>query len=144
MFESGVYDKGKLDIVSMYTNLMEEGFPRDVGAVITFLGIIREVGKNEKHVAKLEMESYKEHANKAMNNICDEVKAKHGLAMVRVYHLLGEFGIGEPVVFVVAAGRSRDETFNGIQEVIKRYKTEPALWKKEVYVDGSQEWLSGA
>lgn len=144
MLEPGVYAKGKLDINDIYKGLLEEGFPRTVGAVITFLGIIREVGHDEKQVSMLEMESYEEHANKAIKKLCEELEEKHGLTMVRVYHLLGQFDIGDPVVFVVSAGKGREETFAGIQEAIKRYKTEPALWKKEIYVDGSHEWLSGA
>ena len=61
-----------------------------------------------------------------------------------LYHFIGEFAIGEPIVFVIAGGRHRDETIKAVQEVIIRYKKEPALWKKEVYIDGTHEWLSGA
>ena len=144
MLEPGIYTKGKLDVVTVYRNLLTEGFQKNIGAVITFLGIVRETGKNEKQVSNLEMESYEEHANKSMKKICEEVKKKYNLSMIVVYHMLGEFQVGEPVVFVIAAGKKRDEAFAGIQEAIKRYKTEPALWKKEVYIDGLHEWLSGA
>jgi molybdopterin synthase catalytic subunit len=48
------------------------------------------------------------------------------------------------VVVAAAAGTGRDETFAGLRKAVERYKREPALFKKEVYVDGTEAWLEGA
>ena len=64
------------------------------------------------------------------------------MSFVRIYHLMGEFMVGEPLVFVVVGGRTRRNVFSALQEAVERYKREPALFKKEVYVDGSHEWIS--
>jgi molybdopterin synthase catalytic subunit len=48
------------------------------------------------------------------------------------------------VVFVLVAGVNRKEVFPALQEAVERYKREPALWKREVYVDGTQEWIAHA
>ncbi|MBI4257793.1 MAG: molybdenum cofactor biosynthesis protein MoaE [Thaumarchaeota archaeon] len=141
--KAGVYPKGSADFISLYRMLLE-GLPGDVGAFATFVGIVKNVGKDGKGVAQLEMQSYEEHANKVMQKICDETEKKYELNLVRIYHLIGEFDIGEGVVFVAAAGRSRDAVFAGLREAVERYKSEPALFKKELYVDGSHEWIRHA
>lgn len=58
-----------------------------------------------------------------------------------IYHLIGEFQIGEPIVLVAVGGPRRENVFSAMKESVKRYKTEPALFKKEVYIDGSHEWV---
>ena len=116
--------------------------PPDVGAVSTFLGVTKSGGLGGKEVTTLEIESYVEHANKAVQRIGKEVEEKYGLSLVRIYHLIGEFKVGDPIVLVVAAGQSRSGVFSALQEAVERYKTEPALFKKEVYLDGSHRWIS--
>lgn len=144
MLQPGVYKKGNLNFGRIFTQILSGDLPEDVGAVATFTGITRIVGKGEKEVSRLEMQSYEEHANKTIRKICEEVKSKYHLALVRVYHLIGKFKVGSPVVFVVVAGRYRREVFPALRETVERYKTEPAIFKKEVYVGGAYEWLEGA
>ncbi len=143
MIEAGVYSKESIDFNSIYRELLV-GLPRDVGAVATFMGIVKNIGKEDKDVVQLEMQSYEEHANRVIRQICTETEEKYGLVFVRIYHLMGEFGVGESVVFVAAAGRTRDSVFRGLREAVERYKSEPALFKKELYADGSHDWIRHA
>lgn len=141
---SGVYEKGRLDlgdVINAVLGLVSDG---SVGAVSFFLGITKKAGRGEKDVMLLEMESYVEHANKSLSKICEETKEKYGLTFVGIWHLIGRFELGEPIVLVAVAGASRDGVFQGLREAVERYKREPALFKKEVYVDGSYKWLEGA
>ncbi|MEM3437489.1 MAG: molybdenum cofactor biosynthesis protein MoaE [Nitrososphaerales archaeon] len=141
MIESGIYDKGKIEITSVINDLLSD-LPKDSGAVMIFIGIVREVGKDDKKVIRLEIESYDEHANLAIKKISNEIQEKYGLSLVKIYHFKGLFNIGEPLVLVIVAGRSRKQTFPALQEAIERYKKEPAMWKKEVYIDGNWSWIS--
>ena len=43
---------------------------------------------------------------------------------------------------VAVAGRSRKEVYPALREAVERYKHEPALFKKEVYVDGTYSWIT--
>lgn len=140
----GVYVKGEVDFRKLFDLVLNFVSDGSCGAASFFVGIVKERGRGNHAVTNLVMESYEEHANRALKRICDEVKAEYGLRFVGVWHLLGIFGIGEPVVFVAAAGESRDEVFRGLRTAVERYKREPALFKKEVYVDGSAAWLEGA
>lgn len=143
MKESGVYPQGSLDFTSLYNELLVEDLPKDTGVILTFLGVTRDVGKEEKAVVRLEMQSYEEHASGEIRRICDEVKEKYSMNLVKIYHLIGEFKVGEPIIFAAVAGKSRDKALSALKEAVERYKTEPALWKREFYSDGRFEWLSG-
>ncbi|MCP8322452.1 MAG: molybdenum cofactor biosynthesis protein MoaE [archaeon] len=141
MIESGVYDKGEMEIASVIRDLLSN-LPKNAGAIMIFIGVVREVGKDDKKVIRLEIESYNEHADLAIKKISDEIKDKYGLSLARIYHFKGSFSIGEPLVLVIVVGKSRKQTFPALQEVIERYKKEPAMWKKEVYINESWEWMS--
>jgi len=141
MIESGVYDKGEIEIASVISDLLSN-LPKNAGAVMIFIGFVREVGKDDKKVIRLEIESYDEHADLAIKKISNEIRDKYGLSLARIYHFKGSFSIGEPLVLVIVTGKSRKQTFPALQEAIERYKKEAAMWKKEVYIDESWAWIS--
>lgn len=140
MIESGIYDKGRIKIASVISDLLSN-LPKDAGALMLFIGVVREVGKCDKKVRKLEIESYDEHANSAIKKISDEIRNKYELSLARIYHFKGSFNVGEPLVLVIVVGKSRKQAYPALQEAIERYKKEPAMWKKEVYIDGSWAWI---
>ncbi|MEM2955633.1 MAG: molybdenum cofactor biosynthesis protein MoaE, partial [Nitrososphaerales archaeon] len=76
MIESGIYDKEKIEIASVISDLLSN-LPKDAGAVMVFIGVVREVGKDDKKVRRLEIESYDEHANSAIKKISDEIRNKY-------------------------------------------------------------------
>jgi molybdopterin synthase catalytic subunit len=43
---------------------------------------------------------------------------------------------------VMVVGRSRTNVFPALEEAIHRYKTEPAIWKKEIYDGGKSKWVN--
>ncbi len=138
---SGVYEKGDLDLVKELSEIVSSDFSGKVGAFLVFMGVVRGDGKESKQVAKLEMESYEEHANNKIKEICTEVKKKYGVELVSIQHLLGQFNVGEPVVLVIVAGARREKVFLAMEESVRRYKSEPALFKKEIYLDGKHDWI---
>ncbi len=144
MLKPGVYEKDKINLADIMNELLETKQPEDVGAVLTFQGITRRSGADDKVVKMIEMESYEEPANKMIQKICEEVEKKYSANLVLIYHLIGKFKVGEPLVFVVVTGKTRSKSIPALEEAIHRYKTEPALWKKEIDRDGSNQWISQA
>jgi molybdopterin synthase catalytic subunit len=88
------------------------------------------------------IESYEKHANGVLQKICQEVKEKYSLTDILIVHGVGSFSAGEPVVMVLVASPRRKFGFQALTEAVERYKKEPALFKKEIYKDGSSEWIS--
>ncbi|MEM3401525.1 MAG: molybdenum cofactor biosynthesis protein MoaE [Nitrososphaerota archaeon] len=138
----GVYKKEELDLWKLLPSMQDMFSDGGSGAVVSFLGIVKSIGNNDKRVEYLEIEAYDRHANPVIQAICEETKEKFNLEFVGIWHLKGSFKVGEPLVLVVIAGKSREEVFPALEEAVRRYKTEPALFKKEVYEDGTYAWLS--
>ena len=130
--------------MKIFNQIIAGGLSDEVGAVGIFLGVTKKVGLEDKEVSLLTMESYEDHANPAILNICSELEKKCRVSFVRVYHLVGDFRVGEPIVFVAVGGEHRDDVFLALREAVERYKSEPALFKKEVYVNGSHSWIGHA
>jgi molybdopterin synthase catalytic subunit len=88
------------------------------------------------------IESYEKHANAMLEEICKQVKKKYSLSDILIVHGLGSFSAGEPVVMVLVASPRRKQGFEALRDAVERYKKEPALFKKEVYSNGSSSWIS--
>lgn len=143
MLDAGVYSKDEFNVFNALTEFMRRLTP-DVGAVATFIGVAKSSSELGKEVTEVEVESYVEHATPTIQKICREVQEKHQAGCVLIYHLIGRFKVGEPLVLVLVSGRSRRNVFPALEEAVERYKREPALFKKEIFADGSSRWVSHA
>lgn len=139
--KSGVYPKGSIDFAKVYSEFIA-GLPPNTGSVTNFLGVSRlESYDGKKKIRYLIMESYEAHANRVLLEICKELKKKYKLSDILIVHALGKFKPGEPVVMVAIASPRRVQSFQSLEEAVERYKREPALFKQEIYVDGSSAWI---
>jgi molybdopterin synthase catalytic subunit len=55
---------------------------------------------------------------------------------VQIHHLLGEFDVGEDLVYVMVAGSHRKQVFPVLEEAVERYKKEAPIFKKELITTG--------
>jgi MoaE-MoaD fusion protein len=97
---------------------------RRAGAVVTFLGVTREV-------AELEYEAYAEMAERQIARIVTEAIERHGLCAAAAEHRIGTVPLSEPSVAVAASAPHRAEAFAGAREIIDRIKATVPIWKKE-------------
>ncbi len=139
---SGVYPKEELDFASVNKQFIEN-LPRNTGSVLSFLGVARlESADGTRKIQSLVIESYERHANSVLQKIAEESRKKYSLTDILIVHGLGSFAAGELVVLVLVASSRRKLGFNALRDVVERYKKEPALFKKEVYPDGTSSWIS--
>jgi molybdopterin synthase catalytic subunit len=110
------------------------GFQK-VGAVAVFTGVVRGESDDGTRVEKLMLEAYEEKANEVLKRICDDLRRRSGIVEVQIHHLLGEFGVGEDVVYVLVAGSHREDVFRVLEEAVERYKKEAPIFKKEYGMD---------
>ena len=138
---SGIYRKGSLK----YNKLMDivlELAKGPSGAVATYIGLVKSPGLKNKEVKELMIETYPQYSDKMLLLICDEITKKYKLELAVIYHFEGSFRVGETLVMVIVVGRSRANVFPALEEAIHRYKTEPAIWKKEIYGGGKSKWVN--
>jgi molybdopterin synthase catalytic subunit len=128
---AGVHRKGAIDLSSILRNTRALQNFADTGAIGLFIGVVRGKSKNKDQVLKLELEAYEEQADQILNGICKELKKEDGIVDVQIHHLLGEFGVGEALVYVLVAGSHRDGMFSTLQKAVERYKNEVPIFKKE-------------
>jgi molybdopterin synthase catalytic subunit len=60
---------------------------------------------------------------------------------VALRHRIGRLEIGEAAVAIAVASSHRDEAFVACRYVIEEVKRRVPIWKREVYADGSVEWV---
>jgi molybdopterin synthase catalytic subunit len=72
--------------------------------------------------------------------IVAEAELRWQVAVV-LQHRIGQLEIGDAAVAVVAASAHRDEAFTACRHVIEELKRRVPIWKREVYADGSVEWV---
>ena len=132
---AGVHEKGTFSVLDLLNNAKNSADFRKVGAVTLFIGVVRGVNLEGEKVQKLELEAYEEKANEVLTKICDDLSKKPGIVDVQIHHLLGEFNVGDEMVYVLVAGSHRTDVFPVLQEAVERYKSEVPVFKKEYVID---------
>lgn len=138
----GISRKGTVSLQDLLDLARNNPDLKEGGAIATFTGIVRGYTHSGKVVQKLEVEASEDEAYKALAKISEELRAKPGVVDVLIHHLVGEFYVGEELVYVVVVGESRRDVFQALEEAVKRYKKNATIWKKEYLKDGTSHWVS--
>jgi len=112
----------------------------DCGAVVTFLGTVRDLTGDRVTVA-LDYEAYPDMAEKTMAEIERETRARWPVAEIVLEHRLGHLEIGEVSVAVAVSCPHRHQAFEACRYAIDRLKEQVPIWKKENWSDGATEWV---
>lgn len=143
---AGVHEKGTFSVLDVINNAKRSKNCEKTGAMALFIGVTRGETLEGEKVQKLKLEAYEEKANEVLDGICDDLSKKPGITDVQIHHLLGEFDVGEEMVYVLVAGSHRTDVFPVLREAVERYKSEAPVFKKEHIIDakGSQSeyWVS--
>ncbi|MBX7102069.1 MAG: molybdenum cofactor biosynthesis protein MoaE [Myxococcaceae bacterium] len=105
------------------------------GAVVTFTGAVRDATQG-RPVVRLEYEAYGPLALKQLEAIAQAASERFS-ARLAIHHRVGTLVPGELAVVIAAAAPHRAEAFEACRFAIERLKAEVAVWKKEVFADGS-------
>lgn len=141
---AGVHEKGRFTAQDAIDNIKKNPDFMKAGAIGLFIGVVRGESEGQK-VEKLQLEAYEEKADQVLDKICGDLTQKPGIVDVQIHHLLGEFKVGDDLVYVAVAGAHRQDVFPVLREAVERYKHEAPIFKKERIssVKGSSEyWVS--
>jgi molybdopterin synthase catalytic subunit len=113
------------------------------GAVVAFLGVVRDHAEGRDDVVALTYEAYEEPARRRLAEIVAAVRDEWpSLDRVAVAHRLGRLALSETAVAVVVSSPHRAEAFAAALACIDRVKESVPIWKKEHWSDGS-DWALG-
>lgn len=110
------------------------------GAVLLFLGVVREVNDG-RAVTGIEYSAYESMAARELANIAAEASERFGTPGVAIEHRLGELALEEASVAIVVAHPRRDGAYAASRWMIEELKRRVPIWKLEHYADGTREWV---
>jgi molybdopterin synthase catalytic subunit len=109
------------------------------GGIACFLGTVRNHHRG-REVVRLEYSAYGPMAEAECGRVVAEAELRWDVA-VALRHRVGELEIGDTAVAIAAASAHRDEAFLACRYMIEEVKRRVPIWKREVYADGSVEWV---
>lgn len=114
---------------------------RDPGAggTAVFLGTVRD-DDGGRTVVELEYEAHPRAAAE-LARVAERVADGSGVTAVAVQHRTGLLAVGDVAVVVAAAAAHRGEAFDACRRLIDELKHEVPIWKRQVFADGTEEWV---
>ncbi|MEZ5950457.1 MAG: molybdenum cofactor biosynthesis protein MoaE [Planctomycetaceae bacterium] len=123
-----------------YSTVIEQVRTRDAGAVVAFLGTVREFTL-EKQTLSLEYEAFPEMALSELRQIVESAFREWPLKRVCVVHRLGPLELGDIAIAMAVASPHRQAAFEAAAEMMTRIKQSVPIWKKEYWADGGSDWI---
>jgi len=123
-----------------YLALTEEARRNECGAVVLFLGTVRDL-TGERMTVALDYEAYPAMAENKMAEIEDETRARWPVGAMVMEHRLGHLEVGDISVAVAVSCPHRSQAFEACRHAIDRLKELVPIWKKENWADGTTEWV---
>ncbi len=110
-----------------------------MGAVVTFTGIVRDLGEGDLHA--MEIEHYPGMTEKALEKIAQEAASRWDLGDILVIHRHGRLMARDMIMMVATASRHRKDAFEGAEFLMDYLKSRAPFWKKEVSDEGA-DWVA--
>ncbi|MHC4875077.1 MAG: molybdenum cofactor biosynthesis protein MoaE [Planctomycetota bacterium] len=123
-----------------YQQLTESVRSNDAGAVVVFLGTVREMTAGRQTIA-LDYDAFPEMAAAKLEELEAEVRSKWPVTDVAIIHRLGRLELGEISVATAVSSPHRADAFEAGKYLIDRLKVVVPIWKQENWADGSTEWV---
>ena len=131
MIVSGL-SREPLDVSALVARIRRD----DCGGLVVFEGSTRSPS-NGRVVLGLEYEAYEARAERQLRELAEEAVTRGGLGGVVAVHRTGTVAPGEASVLVACAAAHRAEAFECARWLIDAIKSDVAIWKKEIFEDGS-------
>lgn len=125
------------DAFNVGAELKGFGTEGDVGAVVSFTGIVRGTGG----LSRMEIEHYPGMTEKAISAIAEKAMERWALDDCLVIHRYGVLEPGAQIMMVATASRHRIAAFEAAEFLMDYLKSRAPFWKKEFGPDGA-EWVA--
>ena len=112
------------------------------GGISVFLGTTRaERNTDGRGLMALDYEAYAEMATQQLRDLAKRAREKWPIIRVAVLHRVGRVALGEPSVVIAVSTPHRHEAFEACRFLIDELKRDIAIWKKEIWSDGTGTWV---
>lgn len=109
------------------------------GGVVSFTGLVRDNDEG-RAVTALEYVAHPDAAD-ALRRVAEAVAADLPVQALAAVHRTGVLAVGDVAVVVAASAAHRGEAFAAARRLIDDLKEQVPIWKRQVFADGTQEWV---
>jgi molybdopterin synthase catalytic subunit len=95
----------------------------------------------DRRTASLDYEAYPGMAQKKLAEIEAEARRRWPVTDAAIVHRVGHLDLGEVSVVVAVSCPHRHDAFDACRWLIDTLKEVVPIWKKEVWADGTEEWV---
>ncbi|NGM14930.1 molybdenum cofactor biosynthesis protein MoaE [Verrucosispora sp. WMMA2044] len=110
------------------------------GAVVSFAGVVRD-HDHGRSVVSLEYEGHP-NAAKVLQEVADEIAADPDVYAVAVSHRIGPLAIGDVALVAAVSTAHRAAAFAACARLVDEAKARLPIWKRQVFTDGTEEWVN--
>lgn len=139
MAKASIRLRGEIDFAKLLEQF-KRTLGKEVGAIGSFIGIVRGESKKGGEVRELHIES-SEQAEEKLKEIASGAEEREGISKAEIHHIIDDLEPGECILCVLVGGKHRKEVFEALPQIMDRVKSEPHIWKKEITENGDY-WVS--
>ncbi len=110
----------------------------DVGAVASFIGLVRDMPQNR--LQKMTLEHYPGMTEKSLGKIAKTAQQRWKILDVAIIHRVGELKPADQIVLVSVISAHRKAAFAACEFIMDYLKTDAPFWKKETNEQG-ENWV---
>ena len=110
------------------------------GAVVSFQGVVRD----HDHGREVTLLEYEGHPSAAavLREVAAEVAADPDVYAVAVSHRVGRLEIGDVALAAAVSTAHRAAAFAACARLVDEVKARLPVWKRQVFADGTDEWVN--
>lgn len=112
------------------------------GAVVGFCGVVRN-HDGGRDVVELEYHAHPT-AARVVREVAEAIAERDGVIAVAVSHRIGMLGIGDIALAAAVSAAHRGVAFAACSDLVDEVKLRLPVWKRQVFPDGSDEWVGSA
>lgn len=112
------------------------------GAVVAFSGVVRD-HDGGRSVTLLQYEGHPS-AEAVLAEVAADVAADPEVHAVAVAHRVGTLTVGDMALVAAVSAAHRQAAFAACARLVEEVKARLPVWKRQVFLDGTDEWVGSA
>ena len=110
------------------------------GGIVVFSGVVRD-HDHGRPVVSLEYVGHPS-ATEVLRACRDEIAADPRVHDAAVSHRIGHLQVGDAALVAAVSAAHRAEAFEACEQLVNLVKQRLPIWKRQVFPDGSDEWVN--
>lgn len=108
--------------------IAERTMTSEAGAVVIFLGMVRETEGSER-ITAIDYEAHETMARHQFEKLFDALESEWQIESIRLIHRIGSVATKEPSLWIEMISTHRQEAFEACQWLIEEMKKKVPIWK---------------